>query len=78
MLSMHELSLSMTELMLSLNMLILAKLGQARSKSWLTKVLVWFKNAKLVHIYHSYRHMPGPVYFQAAPFGAVAIKHITR
>ena len=37
-LSMHELSLSMPEPMLSLSMLILAKSGQARSKSWLSKV----------------------------------------
>ena len=40
MLSMHELSLSMPEPMLSLSMLILAKSGQSKSKSWLTKVPV--------------------------------------
>ena len=37
MLSMHELSLSMPEPMLSLSMLILAKSGQSKSKSWLTQ-----------------------------------------
>ena len=37
MLSMHELSLSMPEPMLSMSMLILAKSGQSKSKSWLTQ-----------------------------------------
>ena len=44
MLSMHELSLSMPEPMLSLSMLILAKSGQPKSKSWLTKVPKWVEN----------------------------------
>ena len=43
MLSMHELSLSMPKPMLSLSMLILAKSGQSKSKSWLTKVPVGSK-----------------------------------
>ena len=43
-LSMHELSLSMPEPMLSLSMLILAKSDQSKSKSWLTKVPVRSKN----------------------------------
>ena len=47
MLSMHELSLSMPEPMLSLSMLILAKSGQSKSKSWLTKVPVRSKNHQI-------------------------------
>ena len=45
MLSMHELSLSMPEPMLSPSMLILTK---TRFKSWLTKLLVRSGNAKFV------------------------------
>ena len=44
---MHELSLSMPEPMLSLSMLILAKSGQSKSKSWLTKVPVRSKNHQI-------------------------------
>ena len=47
MLSMHELSLSMPEPMLSLSMLILAKSGQSKSKSWLTKVPVRSQNHQI-------------------------------
>ena len=42
----HELSLSMPEPMLGLSMLILAKSGQSKSKSWLTKVSVRSSNIK--------------------------------
>ena len=47
MLSMHELSLSMPEPMLSPSMLILAKSRQSKSKSWLTKVSVRSKNHQI-------------------------------